>query len=222
MVYSPLAAAGAAGCAGSLAVAPFDFAQGVARLLQAVLVLGLRHSSCLRSLRSKPAKARFPLSRKVFIPLLPPLIVVITTISGGKGTFAESVKTKGGYKLVKFNARVKHLYTYKAYVKKIIDGDTLWVIVDCGFGVWVKQKIRLRGIDTPGITTQKGVESYKFVCQELKRVKFIIIKSHGRDKYDRYLSDIFYLKGETDPKEVLKKGEFLNQKLVDLNLANRE
>jgi endonuclease YncB( thermonuclease family) len=51
---------------------------------------------------------------------------------------------------------------------------------------------------------------------------FIIIKSHGRDKYGRYLADIFYLKGEKDPQAVLNKGIFLNQQLLDENLAQRE
>lgn len=136
-----------------------------------------------------------------------------------RGNFVETVKTKSGYKLAKTTSTYKQLYTYKAYVKKIIDGDTIWVVVDCGFKIWTHQKIRLRGIDAPGITTQKGLESYKFVCKELKGLPFIVIKSHGRDKYDRYLSDIFYLKDEKDPQGVLKRGEFLNQRLLDESLA---
>ena len=136
-----------------------------------------------------------------------------------KGSFAETIKTEETYKLVKSTATKKHLYTYKAYIKQIIDGDTLWVNVDCGFKIWVKQKIRLRGINAPEITSKKGVEAYKFVCKELKGLPFIIIKSHGRDKYDRYLMDVFYLKGEEDPQAVLNEGVFLNQKLLDENLA---
>lgn len=138
------------------------------------------------------------------------------------GNFAESIKTKDIYKLVKSTATAKHLYTYKTYVEKIIDGDTLWVIVDCGFKTWSKQKIRLRGINTPGITTKRGAESYKFVCKQLKGLPFIIIKSHGRDKYDRYLMDIFYLKGEEDPQAVSEEGQFLNQQLLDENLAQKD
>ena len=69
------------------------------------------------------------------------------------------------------------------------------------------------------ITSKKGVDAYKFVCKELKGLPFIIIKSHGRDKYDRYLMDVFYLKGEEDPQVVLEKGIFLNQKLLDENIA---
>ncbi|MBU0634377.1 MAG: hypothetical protein KKB82_04730 [Candidatus Omnitrophica bacterium] len=134
----------------------------------------------------------------------------------------ETVKTKNSYKLVKSDATTKHLYTYKAYVRKIIDGDTLWVNVDCGFKIWSYQKLRLRGIDTPGISTQKGIEAYKFVCRELKGLPFVILKSHGRDKYDRYLMDIFYLKGEKEPSAVLERGGFLNQRLLDKGLAERE
>jgi endonuclease YncB( thermonuclease family) len=139
-----------------------------------------------------------------------------------KGTFAKIVKIKNNYKLVASKVTSKHLYTYKAYIKKIIDGDTLWVNIDCGFRIWVKQKIRLWGINAPGIIMQKGIKAYKFVCKELKDLPFIIIKSHGRDKYDRYLTDIFYLKGEEDPFVVLEKGAFLNQRLLDENLAVRE
>jgi len=144
-----------------------------------------------------------------------------SNMSKFKGSMVKTVKTDNSYKLVKTTATNKQLYTYKAYVKKIIDGDTLWVTIDCGFRIWISQKLRLRGIDTPGITTNKGVEAYKFVCRELKDLPFIIIKSHWRDKFDRYLSDIIYLKGENDPQAVLDKGIFLNQRLLDENLATR-
>jgi len=145
-----------------------------------------------------------------------------TEVSKFNAKIVKTVKTGTGYKLIKSNAAYKHLYTYKAFVKKIIDGDTIWVIVDCGFKTWVHQKIRFRGVDAPGITTQKGVQAYKFVSKELKGLPFIIIKSHGRDKYGRYLADIFYLKGKEDPQVVLNKGIFLNQKLLDEGLAERE
>ena len=101
-------------------------------------------------------------------------------------------------------------------------GDTLWVIIDCGFKIWVKQKIRLRGINTPSVETQRGIEASKFVAKELKGVPFVIVKSHGRDKYDRYLMDLFYLKGEKNPEVVLKNGKFLNQVLLDEGQAQRQ
>lgn len=141
---------------------------------------------------------------------------------GGKGDFVETIKTESDYKFIKSTATRKHLYTYKAYVTKIIDGDTIWVTIDCGFKIWVKQKIRLRGINTPSAETQKGLESTKFVSKELWGLPFVVIKSHGRDKYDRYLTDLFYLKGEENPLVVLQKGKFLNQVLLDKGLAQRQ
>jgi micrococcal nuclease len=46
------------------------------------------------------------------------------------------------------------LYEYKADLIKVIDGDTIEVDFDLGFGVWLKkQRIRLAGIDTPEIRT---------------------------------------------------------------------
>ena len=143
-------------------------------------------------------------------------------ISQYRGNVVETVKTENTFHFKSSNATRKHFYTYKAYVQKIIDGDTIWVIVDCGFRVWVKQKIRFRGIDTPSIETQKGREASKFVSKTLKNLPFIIIKSHGRDKYNRYLMDIYYLKDEEDPLVVLKKGTFLNQVLLDEGLAERQ
>jgi len=138
------------------------------------------------------------------------------------GKIVESVKTGETYELIKSNASLKDLYTYKAYVEKVIDGDTLWVNVDCGFKTWVHQKLRFRGINAPEISTNAGVKSFKFICDALKDLPFIVIKTHSRDKYDRYLSDVFYLKGETDPLVVLGKGGFLNQELLDAGLAVNE
>ncbi|MDP8262954.1 MAG: DUF1016 N-terminal domain-containing protein [Candidatus Ancaeobacter aquaticus] len=138
-----------------------------------------------------------------------------------KGNFAQSVKTKNNYKFVAATTNRRHLYTYKAQIKKIVDGDTIWVNIDCGFKIWVKQKIRLRGIDTPAIETKKGIDASKFVSKTLKDLPFVIIKSHGRDKYGRYLTDIFYSKNEDNPLIVLEKGMFLNQVLLDEGLAKR-
>ena len=41
------------------------------------------------------------------------------------------------------------LYYYKAKVLKVIDGDTMDVEIDLGFGIYKKERLRLVGIDTP-------------------------------------------------------------------------
>ena len=48
------------------------------------------------------------------------------------------------------NIKEKGMYEYRVKVVKIIDGDTVDVDIDLGFGVWLKkERIRLFGIDTP-------------------------------------------------------------------------
>ncbi|MBL7131232.1 MAG: thermonuclease family protein [Candidatus Omnitrophica bacterium] len=115
----------------------------------------------------------------------------------------------------------EELFTYRAAVKKIIDGDTLWALIDCGFGRLIRQKLRLRGIDCPELSTTEGQRAKRFVQEKLKNLDFIIIKTYKDtvDKYDRYLSDLFYSRDEKDPQKVLEEGTFLNQELLDKGLA---
>ncbi len=113
----------------------------------------------------------------------------------------------------------KPQYTYKAYVERIIDGDTLWSQIDCGFGTLTRQKLRFKGIDCPEIKTLKGQRAKQFVENTLGKCKFIIVQTHKSDKYDRYLADIFFLEGEVDSNVVAKEGKLLNQVLLDEKLA---
>ena len=114
-----------------------------------------------------------------------------------------------------------NLYTYKGYIKGIIDGDTLWVTLDLGFDTWTTRKLRLRGINSPGIETEEGKKARDFFIKQCSPCPFIIVKTHWRDKCNRYLADIFYDKGDTDPKAVTEKGKYINQLLLDKHLAQK-
>ena len=47
------------------------------------------------------------------------------------------------------------MYEYRCKIVKIVDGDTVDVDIDLGFGVWLhKERIRLYGIDTPESRTR--------------------------------------------------------------------
>jgi endonuclease YncB( thermonuclease family) len=113
----------------------------------------------------------------------------------------------------------KEMYTYKAYLERVIDGDTLLVNIDLGFSVFIEQRLRLRGLDAPELGTSQGATSKKFVGARLKDCNFLIIKTHGSDKYDRYLVDVFYLKGEDNEERVLREGIFLNNELLEEKMA---
>ena len=71
--------------------------------------------------------------------------------------------------------------------------------------------------------TKAGQDAKKYVEAKLKEVEFVVVKTHKSDKYDRYLTDIFYLKDEDNPLAVLEEGTFLNQELLDISiLPNQE
>ncbi len=100
-----------------------------------------------------------------------------------------------------------------------MDGDTIWFDIDLGFDTWIKHKARIKGIEAPEIDTKEGQRSRRYVVTALKIVPFVVIKSNGRDKFGRYLMDVYYLKDEHDPNIVLKNGSYLNQELLDNGLA---
>jgi len=95
-----------------------------------------------------------------------------------------------------------YTYTIKEIVK-YIDGDTVDVILDLGFHISVKKRVRLSGINTPEVRTRdknikkKGLEAkarLMELCELNKRPdQFggLILKCHGLGKYGRVLGEIF-------------------------------
>jgi micrococcal nuclease len=50
-------------------------------------------------------------------------------------------------------------YKYNVKIKKVVDGDTVDIDIDLGFGVWLhKERVRIMGIDTPESRTSDKVE----------------------------------------------------------------
>ena len=92
------------------------------------------------------------------------------------------------------------LYHYKMTVTKVVDGDTVYGDVDLGFNIgFKKMEFRLSGINTPetkGATREAGLTSKKFVEDAILNKEVIIVtKKDGKEKYGRYLAEIFFLVG---------------------------
>ncbi len=135
------------------------------------------------------------------------------------------------------NASRDCLYTYKAQVERIIDGDTLVCMIDLGLKTKTRQKLRLRGINCPEMTTKRGKYVKDYVRKLLGKQDYIIVKTYKDDKYGRMLADVFYknseckvepyipkkgkkpLRAETEAEAVVEKGTFLNQTLLDEGFA---
>ena len=101
-------------------------------------------------------------------------------------------------------------------VTKVVDGDTVYGDVDLGFNIgFKKMEFRLSGINTPetkGATREAGLTSKKFVEDAILNKEVIIVtKKDGKEKYGRYLAEIFFLVGA--------EGISLNKTLLDKSLA---
>ena len=81
----------------------------------------------------------------------------------------------------------RHLYTFAAHVDRIIDGDTLLITADCGFHVASVQRLRLRGIDTPELTSVAGQRARAYVEQALGAMGLVVLTTQRTDRYGRYL-----------------------------------
>jgi len=108
------------------------------------------------------------------------------------------------------------LYHYKMTVTKVVDGDTVYGDVDLGFNIgFKKMEFRLSGINTPetkGATREAGLTSKKFVEDAILNKDVIIVtKKDGKEKYGRYLAEIFFLVGA--------EWISLNKTLLDKSLA---
>ena len=92
-------------------------------------------------------------------------------------------------------------YVYRAKLDRVIDGDTIDALIDVGFDIWVKKRIRYMGIDTWESRTRdldekaKGLKAKARNKELLEQVSskpgYFRLKSHGVGKYGRVLGEIF-------------------------------
>jgi len=93
------------------------------------------------------------------------------------------------------------MYTYKVDVTRVVDGDTVDVDIDLGFGMtYKKQRVRMMGIDTPESRTRDLEEKFygkqsKYFLEGLLKDKDIELVSHDKGKFGRILGELF-LEGE--------------------------
>jgi len=116
-------------------------------------------------------------------------------------------------------------------VTKIVDGDTIDVMLDLGFDIKYKSRVRLFGIDTPESRTRDKVEkkygllSKKFLQEQIKKSKKVTIKTYKGDetgKFGRILGDVF-LDGKSVNSLMCTKGhavEYYGQSKDDVEAAH--
>jgi micrococcal nuclease len=112
------------------------------------------------------------------------------------------------------------MYEYNSIIRYVVDGDTVDVDIDLGFGVWLRdQRIRLYGIDTPESRTRDlteklfGFAAKDFVKNYLpvgsKQILKTFIGKDGEDmrgKFGRILGDFFINDGKMLVKTMITEG----------------
>jgi len=105
------------------------------------------------------------------------------------------------------------MYEYKAHVLRVVDGDTVDVDIDLGFGIWLRgERVRIMGIDTPESRTRDKLEKVFGVAAKnrLKELlgktailKTMVDKDGGdaKGKFGRILGD--FICGDTVVTKIL-------------------
>jgi endonuclease YncB( thermonuclease family) len=75
------------------------------------------------------------------------------------------------------------MYTYKAKLNRVVDGDTVNLTIDLGFRLTYTANCRLAGINAPEMSTEEGKVS-KVALMQMLSTEFTI-ESTGLDKYGR-------------------------------------
>ena len=111
------------------------------------------------------------------------------------------------------------MYTYKAKLVRVINGDTLDIEIDLGFDIIIKQRLKLYGIDTPDSRStnvdikQKGLDVKQRLMDLLHKEFKVETMLNKRGKYGRILGKIYVI---ANGNEVC-----INELLVDEGLAIR-
>ena len=112
------------------------------------------------------------------------------------------------------------MYEYRATLRRIVDGDTVDVDIDCGFDIVLSnQRIRLYGIDTPESRTRDleekkfGKLAEKFLEENLPTTFTLRTRLDGKGKFGRILGELVTYYPEFD------REMSLNKVMVTKNLA---
>jgi micrococcal nuclease len=89
------------------------------------------------------------------------------------------------------------IYIYKAELIRVVDGDTVELIIDLGFDTSRKERFRLYGIDAPEMRTAEGKEAKAWLREALQPLEAIYVQTiqlstkAKRDKYGRFLAVLY-------------------------------
>ena len=132
------------------------------------------------------------------------------------------------------------MHEYKVNILKVVDGDTVDVDIDLGFGIWLrKERVRVMGIDTPESRTSDKVEKI-FGLAAKNRLSSLLgaeailhtqVSKQGEDmkgKFGRILGNFTSINGEKCASVLIREGHGVayqggsKENIASQHLANRE
>lgn len=105
------------------------------------------------------------------------------------------------------------MYTYKAKIINVIDGDTVDAIIDMGFKIHTTQRLRLNRINTEEMhdtnleKRKLAIEAKQYMIDTLLN-KEVIVETRKSDSFGRWLA------------EILLEDTNINNVLLEKNLAS--
>ena len=89
------------------------------------------------------------------------------------------------------------MYEYNAKCLRVVDGDTIDVMIDLGFSTWKKVRVRLDGINTPESRTRDLEEKKRGLAAKARLQDImdlneseLLLKVNGIGKYGRALGEL--------------------------------
>lgn len=86
-------------------------------------------------------------------------------------------------------------WTFRAELVRVIDGDTLEIRIDTGFGDTHRERIRLLGVDAPevvGATRAAGLETARRLAEFLRGRELVVVTEMERvDGFRRFLGTVW-------------------------------
>ena len=132
------------------------------------------------------------------------------------------------------------MHEYKVNILKVVDGDTVDVDIDLGFGIWLrKERVRVMGIDTPESRTSDKVEKI-FGLAAKNRLSSLLgaeailhtqVSKKGEDmkgKFGRVLGNFTSINGEKCAAVLVREGHAVTyqggskENVASQHLANRK
>lgn len=86
------------------------------------------------------------------------------------------------------------MYEYKATIDRVIDGDTMDFILDLGFHIEKKVRIRIRDYDAPevrGVERPEGLKVKLRATDILSKAQDLIVVTSKDRSFDRWVGDVY-------------------------------